>query len=757
MTSHARNADDWAMVQMNMASVFAVRIAGDPSENLERSIAAGAQALRVFTCARNADDWALLLMNLGNAFANRLAGDRVANLERAIAAYEQVLAVWTRERTAYEWAGLQMNLGIAFAERMTGNRLENLELALAAYEQALTVRTQAVNPNDWAAIQINLGDVLQSRLAGDRSENVILALAAYRAALSATPIGFNDSRRAAILSKSGRLLFEEGDFLNAAAMFNEALAAREAVVGEALTRESTHALIRSTGDIGSMLAYCRTRLGDPARGLEELEQARGIEIRNVLASDVSHLATLDESLRRPVEAARDRLQALRYEFSLATQRVAARTPVTIADDIRAAITLLKGAQKAAGIGEPTKGLQSCDILALAPEGGILIVPVVTRVGGVVYVIPHGVAAVTSEHVLDLPLLTSNSIRQLLIRWFDGYNAMKERVTDSRPHAWQAFEPALRETLDDLWHLLMGPILAFAGKRGFGLNGEGEILIVPTGGLSLLPLHAARDPATDTCVLDHHVVGYVPSFLSLQISRRRAAEVNRGRQGLLGLFNPQRDLAFSETFELPEVNRCFGEQATSLIGEAATSEALLEAAPQHGYLHLSCHGVFDSRMPERSALVLAFGERFDVRRIAGELRLPRCRMVVTAACETGLTAIDHLEAEQVGLPAAFLQAGVPAVIATLWPVFDPSTALFMARMYDLHLDGRMSPARAVRQAALELRHRRATPATPSEPSMASALRQAEPTAFETSPPLSHHPHDADYSSPFFWAAFVVVGT
>jgi CHAT domain-containing protein len=41
---------------------------------------------------------------------------------------------------------------------------------------------------------------------------------------------------------------------------------------------------------------------------------------------------------------------------------------------------------------------------------------------------------------------------------------------------------------------------------------------------------------------------------------------------------------------------------------------------------------------------------------------------------------------VGLPAGFLQAGIPQVVGTLWPVNDRSTALLVTRCYEYHLRG-----------------------------------------------------------------------
>jgi CHAT domain-containing protein len=92
------------------------------------------------------------------------------------------------------------------------------------------------------------------------------------------------------------------------------------------------------------------------------------------------------------------------------------------------------------------------------------------------------------------------------------------------------------------------------------------------------------------------------------------------------------------------------------------------------------------------------------------------IVVLSACETGLAEQGSGD-EMVGLVRAFLVAGAARVLASLWPVDDEITALFMARFYGALRD-RQTSAAALRQAQAEL------------------MRQ--------------HPH------PFYWAAFTLHG-
>ena len=82
-------------------------------------------------------------------------------------------------------------------------------------------------------------------------------------------------------------------------------------------------------------------------------------------------------------------------------------------------------------------------------------------------------------------------------------------------------------------------------------------------------------------------------------------------------------------------------------------------------------------------------------------LGRPRLVVLSACETGLSEITSNPDEFVGLPGTFTALGAAGVLGTLWPVSDAATALLIAKFYELHMEQRLSPPAALRQAQLWL--------------------------------------------------------
>lgn len=128
----------------------------------------------------------------------------------------------------------------------------------------------------------------------------------------------------------------------------------------------------------------------------------------------------------------------------------------------------------------------------------------------------------------------------------------------------------------------------------------------------------------------------------------------------------------------------------------------------GILHFATHGLVDHQRPELSALVLSLfdenGKPQDGYLYAHELFSTRiaAQLVVLSACETGIGPEVPGEGIQ-GLSRAFLYAGAPRVITSLWSVDDESTASLMSELYRQMLELGHTPAAALRAAQLRLLH------------------------------------------------------
>ncbi len=221
-----------------------------------------------------------------------------------------------------------------------------------------------------------------------------------------------------------------------------------------------------------------------------------------------------------------------------------------------------------------------------------------------------------------------------------------------------------------------------------LAGCRRVLVVPHAQLGWLPFAALHD-GTDF-LAQHLEMALVPSA--------RLALHGLARQAV----RPQRALVLGESSRLPhaaqEAQFVAGlfDQCRAFVGEQATLATLRAEAGDADVIHLACHAQFRSDNPMFSALHLHDGAL--TVELAEGLRL-RPGTVVLSACETGLSEHGHGN-EMVGLVRAFLVAGASRVLASLWPVDDAVTAMFMASFY-AGLGRGDGPAGSLRQAQADV--------------------------------------------------------
>jgi CHAT domain-containing protein len=141
---------------------------------------------------------------------------------------------------------------------------------------------------------------------------------------------------------------------------------------------------------------------------------------------------------------------------------------------------------------------------------------------------------------------------------------------------------------------------------------------------------------------------------------------------------------------------------TLIADAATKARFLEQLPRVDVLHFAGHAVVNPESPDLSRLMLAGPARADNALFAHEIaRLPLTgvQVAVLAACETAIGRTYRSEGS-VSWGSAFLAAGVPGVVATLWKIDDrPSRALFRSLHEALRRGATLSQAVRTSQLAM----------------------------------------------------------
>jgi CHAT domain-containing protein/predicted negative regulator of RcsB-dependent stress response len=225
----------------------------------------------------------------------------------------------------------------------------------------------------------------------------------------------------------------------------------------------------------------------------------------------------------------------------------------------------------------------------------------------------------------------------------------------------------------------------------------RLVIVPHGVLHYLPFTALRS-SSGKWVVEDFAMSTLPSASVLRYLSDKGVGAS-ARALVVGNPDLGADLA------LPWAERearMVGQRepgATVLVrGDATEVEAkrLLESV---GLVHFATHGELNENDPLSSAVLLVPGGgedgRLEVREVFG-LDL-HARLVVLSACETGLGKLSRGD-ELVGLQRAFLYAGTPAVVTTLWKV-DDRASYELVRAFYSRLAG-AGPVEALRQAQIE---------------------------------------------------------
>jgi CHAT domain-containing protein len=189
-------------------------------------------------------------------------------------------------------------------------------------------------------------------------------------------------------------------------------------------------------------------------------------------------------------------------------------------------------------------------------------------------------------------------------------------------------------------------------------------------------------------------------------------------------------------EVASLHTLFNDRIQIVEGNDAQESQVKEALKTpHRFLHFATHGLVDAVSPMQSAIALADprkdpalkeGEEptedgFLTAREILDMRL-NADLVFLSACQTALG--KRLTGEgMIGLSWAFFVAGCPSLVASQWKVSDASTSVLVKEFYTQLLSGKTKAA-ALRAAQLKL--------------------------------LATRGQDHDYSHPYFWAPFILMG-
>ncbi|MBN2008355.1 CHAT domain-containing protein [candidate division KSB1 bacterium] len=295
----------------------------------------------------------------------------------------------------------------------------------------------------------------------------------------------------------------------------------------------------------------------------------------------------------------------------------------------------------------------------------------------------------------------------------------------------------------LYHSIFAPIEAH-------LNGITDLVIIPDDVLFYLPFEMLITDTTGvesnydfrhaTFLLEKYVISYASAATLLDPRLQRQRESTKclyavGNPDFLTTSQRAPDkiapvssdfsaLPYSET-EVKSIARVFRHAENRIhIGKNAEESRIKTEASDYRILHLATHFQVDHQNPLYSKLILSqdkkasddgFLHTFEI----FNLKL-NADIAVLSACNSGLGQLSKGEG-MIGVSRAFLYAGVPSTLVSLWNVEDEATSIIMTRFY-AHIKSGMSKSQALQHAKRDY------------------LAQAS----------------AEQRDPFYWAPFILIG-
>ncbi len=658
-----------------------------------------------------------------------LAYRRLGNYAKALSIQEQALDQFKALRDKRGAAAALSALATVY------NRLGDQPKALAMYQQALKVNRALGRKASIASNLANIGMVHSALRENDK------ALAFYAEALAMMKANGDRVGAARLIGNSAAVYRRLGDYAKALASHQEALKEQEALgykMGIAISTVNIGHCHEALGDTKAAqqafeksarlarrlravpvsvtalmsLAFLHLKAGDSARAASRAREARdqletmvrGLDeeqsagsragysqlfaagaLASARENDLPEVLTFLESGRAgALLDALDRREGLRWKAE-------SLPPALLRLDEEARQTQ-KSAQRAYDRalerGDRRKTRSARQALDAATEAVGAVTGRIQRDlkqrAGLFY--PHAEtiedvqAALDEDQALVIYGLCVEEVLALVLRR-DGqrvvYLGPQDRMAAAHAEL-KLDEPAgdPSEALATLRKLLVEPLKLDAGVQQVMLSPEGPLCYMPFAALFDQPVALTASATTHVLLLEEEreagagilAIGH-PDYSG--VSDGAKAVYHRGR-ALAPLPATEREV------------KTIG--STPLLGAAASEAGLRDAlAKQQQWraVHFACHGLIDAERPMLSSLALSKAGEDDGFLSAREIlrmEIP-ADLVVLSACETGRGKLVKGEGI-VGLTRAFMFAGSPRVICSLWKVDDEATQALMLKFYEL---------------------------------------------------------------------------
>jgi CHAT domain-containing protein/tetratricopeptide (TPR) repeat protein len=272
---------------------------------------------------------------------------------------------------------------------------------------------------------------------------------------------------------------------------------------------------------------------------------------------------------------------------------------------------------------------------------------------------------------------------------------------------QRDEEGSAASLKSLYKLVIEPIRE-------KLDPKLVLCFIPDKTLHRVPFGALlSDTSGRYLVQDYRIMTSPSATVLIDSTNRAGASVKEER--LLAVGNPAFDRAVNPKLSnLPGARREVEELAANyispriLVASQATRSSVMDEMLRADIAHFAAHYEVDPRSPLSSKLLLASDPQEPAHHqqaglSAGDIygmNLARTKLVILAGCKTGIEQQFSGEGP-VGFARSFLVAGVPVVVASLWPVDSDATSRLMIAFHRLRKAKHLPTTEALMRAQQEI--------------------------------------------------------
>jgi len=640
--------------------------------------------------------WQSLDDRLGEADVTRSLGDvavlLTGNMPDALRHFSRAASLWRAENKPFEEADTLISISLIQAR--SGQRREALD-TLSRITPLIKRADTSGQRDGYLAFYIGLGY--------DTLNDPERALKYWQQALDIHKARGDQRGAAMVLAAMGRTHELKGERHKALAYYLESIAIREKTIEEARIEELKISLAGKSANAYHQAVLLAFKLGNHVQAFELSERARA---RSLL----DQLGNYRLDLRRGASTELiEKEQALRLEISALQKQLVNRRALPATQQLSEAETQAlprRLAERQQEYGDLLVQLKASNpeyaslrtvdpidlkrLQALLDESTTLLSYFSTPEQSLAFIITRN-----SFHAVEL---CTNG------RCVSG-RELKDAITQFRGFA------DLRDphptSLGNLYGWLIQPVREYLRTT--------TVCVIPHGVLHYLPfaaLHSER-----RFLGESHNIYYLPSASVIPFVQQKQ---KKGEPDLLALAQDRAEslarLAYANQ-SADTIAKLFNTNA--LLGSAATESAFRSRASTSRTLFLAAHGSLSRSNPLFSRIFLApDGENdgiLEVHEVYG-LDLSKADLIVLSACQTQLGEQSQGD-DIVGLNRAFIYAGTPTVVASLWSVPEKETGELMVAFFKQLRSG-MSKAEALQAAQREMR--------------------------------------AKYPHPYYWAAFVLTG-